>query len=152
MRRNKLQVLHIMFLLDFYYILGSEPEIRISSTNSKLAKSSDCSMYSTPKPSQCPTVPSTGELYRTLRLIPDSRYFNLSHLLLFLHGTAVCLWLYFYKWALVFSFMSQRYSNFICVFLLVPQDTQIELFVKTPATLKMNMLESSQKTELEAET
>ncbi|XP_075877779.1 synovial sarcoma, X breakpoint 2 interacting protein a isoform X2 [Nelusetta ayraudi] len=59
--------------------IRSEPETRISSTNCKLAKSSDCSMFSTPKPSLCPTVPSTGELYRTLRLIPDgssSRHSN----------------------------------------------------------------------------
>lgn len=59
--------------------IRSEPEIRMSSTNSKLAKSSNCTTFSTPRPSQCPTVPSTGELYRTLRLIPDgssSRHSN----------------------------------------------------------------------------
>lgn len=114
-----------MFLLDFYYILGSEPETRISSTNCKLAKSSDCSTFSTPKPSLCPTVPSTGELYRTLRLIPDGRYFSIVIYCCFYVGLQ---WAYFHGYAFTdrlwcfhfchsdivtfyFSFSSSRHSN-----------------------------------------
>ncbi|CAK6974668.1 synovial sarcoma%2C X breakpoint 2 interacting protein a isoform X2 [Scomber scombrus] len=52
--------------------IRSEPEMRISSTKSQLAKSSTYTTFSTPKPAQSATVPSTTELYRTLRLIPDS--------------------------------------------------------------------------------
>ncbi|KAG8014247.1 Afadin-and alpha-actinin-binding protein [Nibea albiflora] len=50
----------------------SEPEMRMSSTNAQVAKSSTYTTFSTPKPTQSATVPSTTELYRTLRLIPDS--------------------------------------------------------------------------------
>ncbi|KAM9349420.1 synovial sarcoma, X breakpoint 2 interacting protein a isoform 2-T2 [Symphorus nematophorus] len=52
--------------------IRSEPEMRMSSTNSQLAKSSTYATFSTPKPTQSAAVPSTTELYRTLRLIPDS--------------------------------------------------------------------------------
>ncbi|XP_029309532.1 synovial sarcoma, X breakpoint 2 interacting protein a [Cottoperca gobio] len=50
----------------------SEPEMRMSSTKAQLAKSSAYATFSTPKSTQSATVPSTTELYRTLRLIPDS--------------------------------------------------------------------------------
>uniref|UniRef100_A0A8P4GA57 Afadin-and alpha-actinin-binding protein n=1 Tax=Dicentrarchus labrax TaxID=13489 RepID=A0A8P4GA57_DICLA len=59
--------------------IRSEPEMRISSTNAQLAKSSTYATFSTPKPTQSAAVPSTTELYRTLRLIPDgssSRHSN----------------------------------------------------------------------------
>ncbi|KAI4809763.1 hypothetical protein KUCAC02_018628 [Chaenocephalus aceratus] len=52
--------------------IRSEPEMRMSSTKSPPAKSSTHAAFSTPKPTQSATVPSTTELYRTLRLIPDS--------------------------------------------------------------------------------
>lgn len=52
--------------------IRSEPEMRMSSTNAPLAKSSTYASFSTPKPTQSAAVPSTSELYRTLRLIPDS--------------------------------------------------------------------------------
>lgn len=52
--------------------IRSEPEMRMSSTNAPLAKSSTYTSFSTPKPTQSAAVPSTSELYRTLRLIPDS--------------------------------------------------------------------------------
>ncbi|XP_076001116.1 synovial sarcoma, X breakpoint 2 interacting protein a [Genypterus blacodes] len=52
--------------------IKSEPEMRMSSSSSQLAKSSNYSTFSTPKVAQRPAVPSTAELYRTLRLIPDS--------------------------------------------------------------------------------
>ncbi|KAK2822561.1 hypothetical protein Q5P01_022626 [Channa striata] len=52
--------------------IKSEPEIRMSSSKAQLANSSSYATYSTPKPRQSTTVPSTTELYRTLRLIPDS--------------------------------------------------------------------------------
>ncbi|XP_010779224.1 synovial sarcoma, X breakpoint 2 interacting protein a [Notothenia coriiceps] len=52
--------------------IRSEPEMRMSSTKSPPAKSSTYAVFSTPKPTQSATVPSTTELYRTLRLIPDS--------------------------------------------------------------------------------
>ncbi|KAM3604108.1 uncharacterized protein V6R79_006524 [Siganus canaliculatus] len=53
--------------------IRSEPEMRISSSSSHLTtKSSSYATYSTPKPTQSAAVPSTTELYRTLRLIPDS--------------------------------------------------------------------------------
>lgn len=55
-------------------VSGSEPERRMSSTNAQLATSSSYATFSTPKPTQCTTVPSTAELYRTLRLMPDGRY------------------------------------------------------------------------------
>ncbi|XP_026170164.1 synovial sarcoma, X breakpoint 2 interacting protein a [Mastacembelus armatus] len=56
--------------------IRSEPEIRMSSTKTRLAKSSTYTTFSTPKPTQSATVPSTTELYRTLRLIPDSRHLH----------------------------------------------------------------------------
>ncbi|XP_019122645.1 synovial sarcoma, X breakpoint 2 interacting protein a [Larimichthys crocea] len=59
--------------------IRSEPEMRMSSTNAQVAKSSTYTTFSTPKPTQSATVPSTTELYRTLRLIPDgssSRHSN----------------------------------------------------------------------------
>ncbi|XP_042285603.1 synovial sarcoma, X breakpoint 2 interacting protein a [Thunnus maccoyii] len=52
--------------------IRSEPEMRMSSTKAQLAKSSTYATFSTPKPTQSAAVPSTTELYRTLRLIPDS--------------------------------------------------------------------------------
>ncbi|XP_057713961.1 synovial sarcoma, X breakpoint 2 interacting protein a [Corythoichthys intestinalis] len=54
--------------------IRSEPERRTSSSKSQL--SSNCTPFSTPKPAraQNDTVPSTAELYRTLRLIPDSSF------------------------------------------------------------------------------
>ncbi|XP_055359559.1 synovial sarcoma, X breakpoint 2 interacting protein a isoform X2 [Betta splendens] len=52
--------------------IKSEPETRMSSTKSRVAKSSTYATFSTPKPAQNAFVPSTAELYRTLRLIPDS--------------------------------------------------------------------------------
>ncbi|XP_074544058.1 synovial sarcoma, X breakpoint 2 interacting protein a [Halichoeres trimaculatus] len=59
--------------------IRSEPEMRISSTKAPLAKSSTYATFSTPKASQSCTVPSTSELYRTLRLIPDSSSSRLSN-------------------------------------------------------------------------
>uniref|UniRef100_UPI0037E78B8E synovial sarcoma, X breakpoint 2 interacting protein a n=1 Tax=Semicossyphus pulcher TaxID=241346 RepID=UPI0037E78B8E len=59
--------------------IRSEPEMRMSSTKAQLAKSTTYATFSTPKATQSATVPSTAELYRTLRLIPDSsssRYSN----------------------------------------------------------------------------
>ncbi|XP_039458132.1 synovial sarcoma, X breakpoint 2 interacting protein a isoform X1 [Oreochromis aureus] len=50
----------------------SEPEIRMSSVKAQLAKSSTYTTFSTPRSSQSGAVPSTPELYRTLRLIPES--------------------------------------------------------------------------------
>uniref|UniRef100_A0A8C2ZGT9 Synovial sarcoma, X breakpoint 2 interacting protein a n=1 Tax=Cyclopterus lumpus TaxID=8103 RepID=A0A8C2ZGT9_CYCLU len=52
--------------------ISNEPEMRMSSTKAQLAQSSTYTTFSTPKPSQSAAVPSTTELYRTLRLIPDS--------------------------------------------------------------------------------
>lgn len=52
--------------------IRSEPEVRISSTRSQMAKPSTYATFSTPKAPQHASVPSTTELYRTLRLIPDS--------------------------------------------------------------------------------
>ncbi|XP_020490891.1 synovial sarcoma, X breakpoint 2 interacting protein a isoform X1 [Labrus bergylta] len=52
--------------------IRSEPEVRMSSAKARLAKSSTYATFSTPKATQSATVPSTTELYRTLRLIPDS--------------------------------------------------------------------------------
>ncbi|XP_059200982.1 synovial sarcoma, X breakpoint 2 interacting protein a isoform X1 [Centropristis striata] len=54
--------------------IRSEPEMRMSSTNAQLVKSSTYATFSTPKPTQSAAVPSTTELYRTLRLIPDSSF------------------------------------------------------------------------------
>ncbi|XP_028283343.1 synovial sarcoma, X breakpoint 2 interacting protein a [Parambassis ranga] len=59
--------------------IKSEPEIRMSSVKAPMSKSSTYTAFSTPKPSQSAAFPSTTELYRTLRLIPDgssSRYSN----------------------------------------------------------------------------
>ncbi|XP_040000235.1 synovial sarcoma, X breakpoint 2 interacting protein a isoform X2 [Xiphias gladius] len=59
--------------------IRSEPEMRMSSTKAELTKSSAYATFSTPKPTKSAAVPSTTELYRTLRLIPDcssSRYSN----------------------------------------------------------------------------
>uniref|UniRef100_A0AAQ5X1C4 Synovial sarcoma, X breakpoint 2 interacting protein a n=1 Tax=Amphiprion ocellaris TaxID=80972 RepID=A0AAQ5X1C4_AMPOC len=58
--------------------ISNEPEIRMSSVKSQLAKSSTYTTFSTPRPSQSAPVPSTTELYRTLRLIPDSRYYSVT--------------------------------------------------------------------------
>lgn len=52
--------------------IRSEPEIRMSSTKAQLTKSSPYTPLSTLKRTQSATEPSTAELYRTLRLIPDS--------------------------------------------------------------------------------
>ncbi|XP_032388459.1 synovial sarcoma, X breakpoint 2 interacting protein a isoform X1 [Etheostoma spectabile] len=52
--------------------IRSEPEVRMSSSKARLVPSSTHATFSTPKPTQSATVPSTTELYRTLRLIPDS--------------------------------------------------------------------------------
>ncbi|XP_035025752.1 synovial sarcoma, X breakpoint 2 interacting protein a isoform X2 [Hippoglossus stenolepis] len=51
--------------------IRSEPEMRMSSTKAELTKSSTYATFSTPKPTHSAAVPSTTELYRTLRLIPD---------------------------------------------------------------------------------
>ncbi|MEQ2225802.1 Afadin- and alpha-actinin-binding protein, partial [Ilyodon furcidens] len=47
--------------------IRSEPEIRMSSAKAKRSKSPTYTTFSTPKPSRSSTVPSTTELYRTLR-------------------------------------------------------------------------------------
>ncbi|XP_068427084.1 synovial sarcoma, X breakpoint 2 interacting protein a [Clinocottus analis] len=52
--------------------IRSEPEMRMCSTKAQLTKSSTYTPFSTPKPLRSATVPSSAELYRTLRLIPDS--------------------------------------------------------------------------------
>ncbi|KAL6103925.1 ssx2ip [Pungitius sinensis] len=52
--------------------IKSEPEMRMSSAKTPLVKSSTYTTFSTPKLSLSATVPSTTELYRSLRLIPDS--------------------------------------------------------------------------------
>ncbi|KAM8850352.1 synovial sarcoma, X breakpoint 2 interacting protein a isoform 1-T3 [Spinachia spinachia] len=52
--------------------IRSEPEMRMSSTKTPLVKSSTYTTFSTPKPLLSATVPSTTELYRSLRLMPDS--------------------------------------------------------------------------------
>ncbi|XP_037537720.1 synovial sarcoma, X breakpoint 2 interacting protein a [Nematolebias whitei] len=54
--------------------MQSEPEIRMSSLKAQKAKSSTYATFSTPKTSRSTAVPSTTELYRTLRLIPESRH------------------------------------------------------------------------------
>ncbi|XP_060940534.1 synovial sarcoma, X breakpoint 2 interacting protein a [Limanda limanda] len=59
--------------------IRSEPEMRMSSTKAELTRSSTYATFSTPKPTHSAAVPSTTELYRTLRLIPDgssSRHSN----------------------------------------------------------------------------
>ncbi|XP_041660008.1 synovial sarcoma, X breakpoint 2 interacting protein a [Cheilinus undulatus] len=52
--------------------IRSEPEMRMSTAKAQMAKSSTYATFSTPKVTQNATVPSTTELYRTLRLIPES--------------------------------------------------------------------------------
>ncbi|XP_072220230.1 synovial sarcoma, X breakpoint 2 interacting protein a [Leuresthes tenuis] len=52
--------------------IRSEPEVRMSSVKAQVAKSSTYNTFSTPKTLQSAAMPSTTELYRTLRLIPDS--------------------------------------------------------------------------------
>ncbi|XP_047224569.1 synovial sarcoma, X breakpoint 2 interacting protein a isoform X2 [Girardinichthys multiradiatus] len=52
--------------------IRSEPEIRMSSAKAKRSKSPTYTTFSTPKPSRSSTVPSTTELYRTLRILSDS--------------------------------------------------------------------------------
>lgn len=52
--------------------IRSEPEIRMSSAKAKRSKSPTYATFSTPKPSRSSPVPSTAELYRTLRLLSDS--------------------------------------------------------------------------------
>ncbi|XP_068197599.1 synovial sarcoma, X breakpoint 2 interacting protein a isoform X2 [Antennarius striatus] len=52
--------------------IKSEPDVRMSDIEVPLAKSSTYTTFSTPKPTQNASVPSTAELYRTLRLRPDS--------------------------------------------------------------------------------
>ncbi|XP_034742893.1 synovial sarcoma, X breakpoint 2 interacting protein a isoform X2 [Etheostoma cragini] len=52
--------------------IRSEPEVRMSSSKARLVPSSTHATFSTPKPTQSAAVPSTTELYRTLRLIPES--------------------------------------------------------------------------------
>ncbi|KAM4605443.1 synovial sarcoma, X breakpoint 2 interacting protein a isoform 2-T2 [Polymixia lowei] len=52
--------------------IKSEPEVRVSYTPTQLTKSSTYATFSTPKAAHSAGVPSTAELYRTLRLIPDS--------------------------------------------------------------------------------
>ncbi|XP_068605135.1 synovial sarcoma, X breakpoint 2 interacting protein a [Brachionichthys hirsutus] len=52
--------------------IKSEPDVRMSATKVPLAKSSTYATFSTPKRTQNAAVPSTAELYRTLRLMPDS--------------------------------------------------------------------------------
>lgn len=59
--------------------IRSEPEMRMSSTKAQLAKSLTYATVSTPKPTQSASVPSTAELYRTLRLMPDSSSSRHSH-------------------------------------------------------------------------
>uniref|UniRef100_A0A667YEQ0 Synovial sarcoma, X breakpoint 2 interacting protein a n=1 Tax=Myripristis murdjan TaxID=586833 RepID=A0A667YEQ0_9TELE len=52
--------------------ISNEPEMRVSPTKAELTKSSTYATISTPKCAQNAVVPSTTELYRTLRLIPDN--------------------------------------------------------------------------------
>ncbi|XP_077471618.1 synovial sarcoma, X breakpoint 2 interacting protein a [Stigmatopora argus] len=54
--------------------IRSEPERRTPSSKRQTSKSSNCTPFSTPKAAWTPrdaAPPSTAELYRTLRLIPD---------------------------------------------------------------------------------
>ncbi|XP_041698691.1 afadin- and alpha-actinin-binding protein isoform X1 [Coregonus clupeaformis] len=51
---------------------SSEPEMRIPSTPARLTKSRTYAAFSTPKAAPVAGMPSTADLYRTLRLIPDS--------------------------------------------------------------------------------
>uniref|UniRef100_A0A147B0F0 Afadin-and alpha-actinin-binding protein n=1 Tax=Fundulus heteroclitus TaxID=8078 RepID=A0A147B0F0_FUNHE len=59
--------------------IRSEPEIRASSVRAKRSKSPTYTTFSTPKPSRSSPVPSTIELYRTLRLLSDSSSYNHSN-------------------------------------------------------------------------
>ncbi|XP_010885057.2 synovial sarcoma, X breakpoint 2 interacting protein a isoform X2 [Esox lucius] len=52
--------------------ISSEPEMRIPSTPVSLTKSRTHAAFSTPKATPVAGIPSTADLYRTLRLIPDS--------------------------------------------------------------------------------
>ncbi|KAM6948248.1 LOW QUALITY PROTEIN: alanine aminotransferase 2-like [Aplochiton taeniatus] len=52
--------------------IKSEPEMRVPSTPTQLTKSRTYAAFSTPKASPV-AMPSTADLYRTLRLIPDGR-------------------------------------------------------------------------------
>ncbi|KAK5614832.1 Afadin- and alpha-actinin-binding protein [Crenichthys baileyi] len=52
--------------------IRSEPAIRMSSAKAKRSKSPTYTTFSTPKPSRSSAVPSTTELYRTLRILSDS--------------------------------------------------------------------------------
>ncbi|XP_017281402.1 synovial sarcoma, X breakpoint 2 interacting protein a [Kryptolebias marmoratus] len=54
--------------------IKSEPDVRMSAVKTPKAKSSTYATFSTPKPSRSATAPSTADLYRTLRLIPESRH------------------------------------------------------------------------------
>ncbi|CAL8345170.1 unnamed protein product [Merluccius merluccius] len=54
--------------------IRSEPEMQQSYTPAKLTKSSTYAAFSTPKADIIAGVPSTTELYRTLQLIPNTRY------------------------------------------------------------------------------
>ncbi|CAL8280656.1 unnamed protein product [Lota lota] len=54
--------------------IRSEPELQQSYTPAKQTKSSNYTAFSTPNSSISVSVPSTTELYRTLRLIPDTRH------------------------------------------------------------------------------
>ncbi|KAM3866243.1 uncharacterized protein ACN63O_009919 [Diretmus argenteus] len=58
--------------------IRSEPEMRVSSTAAQPTKSSTYATFSTPKAAHGAGVPSTAELYRTLRLLPESGYIH-SH-------------------------------------------------------------------------
>lgn len=64
------------YLMSF--MTESESELSMSSVKAPKAKSSTYTTFSTPKPSRSTTTPSTAELYRTLRLIPESRYSSVS--------------------------------------------------------------------------
>lgn len=55
-------------------LTGSEPELRMSSTKVEMTKSSTYATFSTPKKTQSIAMPTTTDLYRTLRLFPESRY------------------------------------------------------------------------------
>lgn len=72
--KNRAEDLRKFYWFVILCVSGSEPEMRMSSTNAQLTTSSNYATFSTPKPTQCTTVPSTAELYRTLRLMPDGRY------------------------------------------------------------------------------
>lgn len=52
--------------------LGAEPEAKVISTPAPLTKSLSYSAFNTPKAPIASRTPSTADLYRTLRLLPDS--------------------------------------------------------------------------------